>query len=42
MNPVSILAQSGAEVALPTTPVAVVVLVVSLLITAGWLAYLYR
>ncbi|WP_435125273.1 hypothetical protein [Halobaculum sp. D14] len=40
MNPLLLAAGSGT--ALPTGPVAVVVLVVSLLITAGWLLSLYR
>ncbi len=42
MNPLPLVAESGSEVALPTTLVAGVVLVVSLLIVVGWLAYLYR
>ncbi|MFB6167475.1 MAG: hypothetical protein ABEJ43_01355 [Haloferacaceae archaeon] len=33
---------AGAEPALPTDLVGAVVLVVSLLLTIGWLAYLYR
>lgn len=45
MNPASLppLLQAGeAEVVLPPGLTAAVVLVASLLITAGWLAYLYR
>jgi len=42
MNTAPLLVESGSEVALPTTASASVVLVVSVLIVVGWLAYLYR
>ncbi|MFC7096524.1 hypothetical protein [Halobaculum marinum] len=42
MNPLPLVAESGSEVALPTTLTASVVLVVSILVVVGWLAYLYR
>ena len=42
MNPLPLVAESGSGTALPTTLTASVVLVVSLLIVVGWLAYLYR
>ena len=43
MNTALLLLQSGeAETTLPVTETAAVVLVASLLITLGWLVYLYR
>ena len=42
MHPLPLAAESGSGVALPTTLTASVVLIVSLLVVVGWLAYLYR
>ncbi|GAA0209500.1 MULTISPECIES: hypothetical protein [Halobaculum] len=42
MNPLPLVAESGSEVALPTTPTAAVVLIASVLAVVVWLAYLYR
>ncbi|MFC7069089.1 hypothetical protein [Halobaculum lipolyticum] len=42
MNPLPLVAESGSEVALPTTLTASVVLIASVLLVVGWLAYLYR
>ena len=42
MNPLPLAAESGAEVALPTTLTASVVLIVSIVLVVAWLVYLYR
>ncbi|SHH60220.1 hypothetical protein [Halobaculum gomorrense] len=42
MNPLSLAAESGSAVALPTTLTASVVLVVSIALVVAWLVYLYR
>ncbi|MFC7137364.1 hypothetical protein [Halobaculum litoreum] len=42
MNTLPLVAESGSGVALPTTLAASVVLIASLLLVVGWLAYLYR
>ena len=42
MNPLPLAAESGSEVALPTTLTASVVLLVSIAVVVAWLVYLYR